>query len=73
MPGPRGGPMRRGQGNVEKPKDFKKTTKKLIDNYLSKYKIGNNSSNYICNRKYNIYYCRTQKYLEMLQQKYLME
>ena len=40
MPGPMGGPMRRGQGNVEKPKDFKKTTKKLIDNYLSKYKIG---------------------------------
>ena len=39
MPGPMGGPMRRGQ-STEKPKDFKKTTKKLIDNYLSKYKIG---------------------------------
>ena len=32
--------MRRGQGTTEKPKDFKKTTKKLIDSYLSKYKIG---------------------------------
>ena len=41
MPGgPMGGPMRRGQGETEKPKDFKKTTKKLIDSYLSKYKIG---------------------------------
>ena len=39
MPGPMGGPMRKGQ-TTEKPKDFKKTTKKLIDNYLSKYKIG---------------------------------
>ena len=39
MPGPMGGPMRRG-GTTEKPKDFKKTTKKLIDSYLSKYKIG---------------------------------
>ena len=39
MPGPMGGPMRRGQ-TTEKPKDFKKTTKKLIDSYLSKYKIG---------------------------------
>ena len=39
MPGPMGGPMRRGQ-STEKPKDFKKTTKKLIDSYLSKYKIG---------------------------------
>ena len=38
MPGPMGG-MRRGQGNTEKPKDFKKTTKKLIKNYLAKYKI----------------------------------
>lgn len=37
MPGPMGGP-RRGQ-NVEKAKDFKKTTAKLIRNYLSKYKI----------------------------------
>ena len=40
MPGPMGGPMRRGRGSTEKPKDFKKTTKKLINNYLSKYKIG---------------------------------
>ncbi len=39
MPGPMGGPMRRGR-STEKPKDFKKTTKKLIDSYLSKYKIG---------------------------------
>ena len=39
MPGPMGGPMRGGQGTTEKPKDFKKTTKKLIDAYLSKYKI----------------------------------
>lgn len=39
MPGPMGGLMRRGQ-STEKPKDFKKTTKKLIDLYLSKYKIG---------------------------------
>ena len=39
MPGPMGGPMRRGQGEVEKPKDFKKTTKKLINSYLSKYKV----------------------------------
>ena len=39
MPGPMGGPMGRGQ-TTEKPKDFKKTTKKLIDTYLSKYKIG---------------------------------
>ena len=40
MPGPMGG-MRGGSGNVPhaKPKDFKKTTKKLIKQYLSKYKI----------------------------------
>lgn len=57
MPGPMGGPMRRGQGTTEKPKDFKKTTKKLIDSYLSKYKIG--LIIVICNRKYNFYYCRT--------------
>ena len=37
MPGPMGGP-RRGQ-SVEKAKDFKKTTAKLIRTYLSKYKI----------------------------------
>lgn len=38
MPGPMGGPHG-GQGTVQKPKDFKKTTKKLINSYLSKYKI----------------------------------
>ena len=38
MPGPIGGP-RPGQ-TLEKAKDFKGTTKKLIKNYLSKYKIG---------------------------------
>ena len=37
MPGPMGGP-RKGQ-SVEKAKDFKKTTAKLIRTYLSKYKI----------------------------------
>ena len=38
MPGPMGGP---GKGQtLEKAKDFKGTTKKLIKNYLSKYKIG---------------------------------
>ena len=35
MPGPMGGP----QGVTPKAKNFKKTTKKLIKNYLSKYKI----------------------------------
>ena len=40
MPGPMGGRMGKGaQGTVEKPKDFKKTTKKLIKSYLAKYKI----------------------------------
>ncbi len=38
MPGPMGGPMR-GPVTTAKPKDLKKTTKKLIDSYLSKYKI----------------------------------
>ena len=41
MPGPMGGP-RRGpgaRGQIEKPKNFKGTTKKLINNYLSKYKV----------------------------------
>ncbi len=33
------GPMRRQQGPVQKAKDFKGTTKKLIKDYLSKYKI----------------------------------
>ena len=37
MPGPMG--PRPGQ-TTEKAKDFKGTTKKLINNYLSKYKIG---------------------------------
>ena len=38
MPGPMGGP---GNGRtLEKAKDIKGTTKKLIKNYLSKYKIG---------------------------------
>ena len=38
MPGPMGGPR---AGHVtEKAKDFKGTTKKLIGQYLSKYKIG---------------------------------
>ena len=40
MPGPMGGPRRGPAGRtVEKAKDFKGTTKKLIKNYLSKYKI----------------------------------
>ena len=38
MPGPMGGP-RKGQ-TLDKAKDFKGTTKKLVKNYLSKYKIG---------------------------------
>lgn len=38
MPGPMGGPGR-GPVTTEKAKDFKKTTKKLINSYLSKYKI----------------------------------
>ena len=33
MPGPMGGPMRRGQGTTEKPKDFKKTTVKKSKNF----------------------------------------
>ncbi|MFR8143721.1 MAG: ABC transporter ATP-binding protein [Clostridia bacterium] len=39
MPGPMGGPGRRPGANIEKPSDFKGTTKKLLKNYLSKYKI----------------------------------
>ena len=39
MPPPMGGPRRGGKGPVEKAKDFKGTTKKLIKNYLAKYKI----------------------------------
>lgn len=39
MPGPMGGPMRRGAGaNQEKAKNFKGTIKKLFTNYLAKYK-----------------------------------
>ena len=37
MPGPMGGPGR--NMSTAKAKDFKKTTKKLIKNYLSKYKV----------------------------------
>ena len=37
MPGPMGGPG--GKPSTEKAKNFKETTKKLIRNYLSKYKI----------------------------------
>ena len=39
MPGPMGGPMGKGHKNTEKAIDFKKTTKKLIKSYLSKYKV----------------------------------
>ena len=39
MPGPMGGPQRQGAPTV-KAKNFKATTKKLIKDYLSKYKIG---------------------------------
>ena len=37
MPGPMGGPGR--NMSTAKAKDFKKTTKKLVKNYLSKYKV----------------------------------
>ena len=41
MPGPMGGSMRRNANGMTqiKAKDFKKTTKKLIKDYLAKYKI----------------------------------
>ena len=39
MPGPMGGSGKGPKGPVEKAKDFKGTTKKLIKDYLSKYKI----------------------------------
>ena len=39
MPGPMGGPGRPGMDIQKKPKNFKATTKKLINNYLSKYKL----------------------------------
>ena len=34
-----GGPRKGGKGPVEKAKDFKGTTKKLVNDYLSKYKL----------------------------------
>ena len=37
MPGPMGRPG--GKMETEKPKNFKETTKKLINGYLSKYKF----------------------------------
>ena len=50
---PMGG-MRHGAGRVvEKPKDFKGTTKKLLKNYLAKYKIP--IIIVICCWKYNIF------------------
>lgn len=39
MPGPMGGPMRPGGGAIPKVKNFKKTAIKLINGYLSKYRI----------------------------------
>ena len=39
MPGPMGGSKGR-EPTMERAKDFKGTTKKLVNNYLSKYKIG---------------------------------
>lgn len=39
MPPPMGGPRKGGKGPVEKAKDFKGTTKKLVKDYLSKYKL----------------------------------
>ena len=39
MPGPMGGPGRPGMNTQAKAKNFKATTKKLINNYLSKYKL----------------------------------
>ena len=39
MPPPMGGPGRGPKGPVEKAKDFKGTTKKLMKDYLSKYKV----------------------------------
>ena len=39
MPPPMGGPRKGGKGPVEKAKDFKGTTKKLVNDYLSKYKL----------------------------------
>ena len=39
MPPPMGGPRKGGKGPIEKAKDFKGTTKKLVNEYLAKYKI----------------------------------
>ena len=39
MPPPMGGPGRGPKGPIEKAKDFKGTTKKLIKDYLAKYRI----------------------------------
>ena len=39
MPPPMGGPRKGGKGPIEKAKDFKGTTKKLVKDYLAKYKI----------------------------------
>ena len=39
MPPPLGGPGKGPKGPVEKAKDFKGTTKKLVNDYLSKYKL----------------------------------
>lgn len=39
MPGPIGGPMRPSGGKPPKVKDFKKTTKKLINGYLTNYRM----------------------------------
>ena len=39
MPPPMGGPGKGPKGKIEKAKDFKGTTKKLVNNYLSKYKL----------------------------------
>lgn len=39
MPPPMGGPRKGGKGTIERAKDFKGTTKKLLKDYLSKYKL----------------------------------
>ena len=39
MPGPMGGQGRPGTNTQAKAKNFKATTKKLINNYLSEYKL----------------------------------
>ena len=42
------GPMGRGTQTTERAKDFKKTTKKLIRSYLTKYKIPLIITTYYC-------------------------